>query len=161
MGQRRSNRPDVASVGGMDMLHTENRHLEKSAMTDARAEMPRVLVVDDEPLMGATLEVTLGDEYTVEVVSSAPAAEELLENDGGFDLILCDLMMPGRSGMDLHRWVEQKKPDLADRMIFMSGGAYTAEAHDFLERAGKRRIDKPFDVDSLLELMREIRKNAA
>jgi DNA-binding NtrC family response regulator len=141
------------------MLHTNDRQLEKTAMKDARLQMPRVLVVDDEPLMGATLEVTLGDEYTVQVVSSVPAAEELLESDGGFDLILCDLMMPGRSGMDLHRWVAQKKPELAGRMIFMSGGAYTTEAHDFLERFGTHRIDKPFDVDALLDLMREIRES--
>ncbi len=120
-----------------------------------------MLVVDDEPLMGATLEVTLGDEYAVDVVSSVGAAEQLIESDGRFDLILCDLMMPGRSGMDLYRWVSQKKPELADRMIFMSGGAYTAEAHEFLERVGRHRIDKPFDVDALLDLMRDIRKSAA
>ncbi len=143
------------------MLHTEKRQPEKSGVKDARGAMPRVLVVDDEPLMGATLEVTLGDEYAVEVVSSVPQAEELLTRDARFDLILCDLMMPGRSGMDLHRWVEESRPELAGRMIFMSGGAYTAEAHEFLERAGRRRIDKPFDVDTLLDLMREIRKDAA
>jgi DNA-binding NtrC family response regulator len=142
------------------MLHTNDRQLEKSAMKEGRIEMPRVLVVDDEPLMGATLEVTLGDEYEVEVVSSVPAAEELIENDARFDLILCDLMMPGRSGMDLHRWVAQRKPELAARMIFMSGGAYTTEAHDFLERFGTHRIDKPFDVDVLLDLMREVRESA-
>jgi DNA-binding NtrC family response regulator len=143
------------------MLHTNDRPLEQATMKDSRVTMPRVLVVDDEPLMGATLEVTLGDEYAVEVVSSVPAAEEALEGDGHFDLILCDLMMPGRSGMDLHRWVAQKKPELASRMIFMSGGAYTSEAHDFLERFGTHRIDKPFDVDVLLDLMREVREGAA
>lgn len=146
----------------MDMLQTENRQADKSAMKDARAALPRVLVVDDEPLMGATLEVTLGDEYAVEVVSSVPAAERLIESDGQYDLILCDLMMPGRSGMDFYRWVTQKSPELTDRMIFMTGGAYTAEAHEFLEGAGKhRRIDKPFEVDALLELMRDIRMSAA
>ncbi|MBC7172028.1 MAG: response regulator [Polyangiaceae bacterium] len=143
------------------MLHTENRQPEKSGVKDTRGSMPRVLVVDDEPLMGATLEVTLGDEYTVEVVSSVQAAEQRLQSDGGFDLILCDLMMPGRSGMDLYRWVAQAKPELASRMIFMSGGAYTSEAHEFLERVGRHRIDKPFDIDALLDLMREIRKTAA
>ena len=139
------------------MLHTEKSQPDRSRGTTPRVTMPRVLVVDDEPLMGATLEVTLGDDYAVEVVSSVAAAEALLKLDSSYDLILCDLMMPGRTGMDLHRWVAEAKPSLAKRMIFMSGGAYTAEAHDFLERVGSRRIDKPFDVDGLLDLMKRVR----
>lgn len=139
------------------MLHTEKSELERSRGTTARMTMPRVLVVDDEPLMGATLEVTLSDDYVVEVVSSVAAAEALLKQDSSYDLILCDLMMPGRTGMDLHRWVAETNPALVNRMIFMSGGAYTTEAHDFLERVGSRRIDKPFDVDGLLDLMKQVR----
>ena len=89
--------------------------------TDAAAERPRVLVVDDEPLMGATLEVTLGDDYEVILARSVDEARRLLVDDRSVDVVLCDLMMPKESGWHLHSWVLSNRPALADRMIFETG----------------------------------------
>ena len=46
-------------------------------------------------------------------------------------------------------------PAQADRMVFVTGGAFTERAHDFLERVSNARLTKPFEVESLLSLVRE------
>ena len=125
--------------------------VQSTATPNAR---PRVLVIDDEPLMGTTLEVTLGDRYDVAVVQSGRAARGLLEEDASFDAILCDLMMPEFSGMDLHRWLLEHRPALAPRVVYMTGGAYTEDARSFLERVA--HVEKPFDVDDLLDTLQEV-----
>lgn len=127
----------------------------ESAIRSARVpKRRRVLVVDDEPMIGATLRVVLADEYDVMVVDSGREARRVLEADPAFDAILCDLMMSDVSGMELYEWVRATSAALADRMIFMTGGAYTERARRFLESTANARIDKPFDTDELLDLMR-------
>lgn len=116
----------------------------------------KVLVVDDEPLMGTTLRVTIGEENDVVVCTSGVEARELLATDDSFDVILCDLMMPGFSGMDLFAALDGERPDLAERMVFMTGGAYTPEARNFLRKVPNAQVEKPFDIDSLLGLIREM-----
>jgi CheY-like chemotaxis protein len=117
---------------------------------------PRVLIIDDEPLIGATLRLLLLDAHDVDVVGSGEDAKERLESGERYDVILCDLMMPAPSGMDLHAWLASSGSELADRMIFMSGGVFTEEAQAFLERVPNPRVDKPFDHEHLLELIREV-----
>lgn len=117
----------------------------------------RVLVIDDEPMMGTTLRMALAEDHEVVIVESGEAARDLLKQDGGFDAILCDLMMPDLSGMELHAWLVQNAPQLARRVIFMTGGAYTESARRFLAAVGNPNIQKPFDVDDLLALVEQIR----
>jgi len=119
----------------------------------------RVLIVDDEPLIGTTLKVLLADEHDVEVASSGEAAQKLLTDDPGYDVILCDLMMPGVSGMDLFAWLASESPDLATRMVFMTGGVFTDEARVFLEGIPNARVEKPFDHDVLLQIIRDLDPN--
>ena len=66
-----------------------------------------------------------------------------------FDLILCDLMMPDMTGMDLHRELARLVPEQASRMIFLTGGAFTAKARRFLSETPKEHIEKPFDPANL------------
>ncbi len=131
----------------------EARH--SSGWAVRHAPEKRVLVIDDEPMIGTTLRVVLADDYDVAVVQSGTAARELLERDRAFDTLLCDLMMVDVSGMDLHAWLSERDPPLASRMIFMTGGAYTDRARSFLRRVDNPRIDKPFDTDELLKLIHD------
>jgi CheY-like chemotaxis protein len=83
-------------------------------------------------------------------VRTAPrAALELLTVDSAFDLILCDLMMPGMTGMEFYAELSRTVPELAPRTVFMTGGAFTAGASKFLESVPNRRLDKPFSADTL------------
>lgn len=115
---------------------------------------PRVLIVDDEPMIGATLRVLLEADNDVSVAQSGAQARQLLAAHE-FDLILCDLTMPGESGMDLHRWLATRTPRAADRMVFMTGGVFTDEAREFLDGVDNRKLEKPFETADLLTVMRE------
>jgi CheY-like chemotaxis protein len=66
-----------------------------------------------------------------------------------FDVILCDLMMPRMTGMELHGELSRTAPDQAARIVFMTGGAFTARARDFLSTIANARVDKPFDAAGL------------
>ncbi|MFW5924678.1 MAG: response regulator [Myxococcota bacterium] len=118
----------------------------------------RVLVIDDEPMMGTTLRMALADQHDVVILRSGTEAHRLLTDDHDFDAVVCDLMMPDVSGMELHAWLSDRAPSLAQRMIFMTGGAYTDDARRFLERVGNPHMQKPFDVKDLLDLVEELRR---
>jgi CheY-like chemotaxis protein len=106
----------------------------------------RILVIDDEPMIGATLRILL-DEHEVTVVTSGRAARELLERGTEVDAILCDLMLDDFTGMDLSRWLEKERPALVARLIFMTGGAFTDEARRFLRNIpASRQLEKPFSA---------------
>jgi CheY-like chemotaxis protein len=64
-------------------------------------------------------------------------------------------MMPEMSGMDLHAEITKHFPALAERMIFMTGGAFSGHAQAFLERVSNPCLTKPFDSKQLLSLIQE------
>ncbi|NLY94083.1 MAG: response regulator [Myxococcales bacterium] len=109
--------------------------------------------------MGATLELTLSDEYDVRVFQSAERALEALAAGEHAEVILCDLMMPQLSGMAFHEKLGSVRPDLVGKVLYMSGGAYTPESREFLATSGARSISKPFDFDLLLATLRELRES--
>ncbi|WP_394821203.1 ATP-binding protein [Pendulispora albinea] len=114
----------------------------------------RILIVDDEPALGPSLAIALSDEHDVLFTRSGREALELLAKDDGFDVILCDLMMPDLTGMDVYEKLEETRKDLADRMIFVTGGSFTARSADFVASIAPRILEKPFDVQRLREIVR-------
>jgi len=111
----------------------------------AAARRGRILVVDDEVMLVKIVTRILSREH--DVVSTLSAKEALAMCAGGekFDLILCDLMMPEMTGMDLFGELSVVAPEMANRMIFLTGGAFTAKARNFLTDPPKEHIEKPFD----------------
>lgn len=105
---------------------------------------PRVsiLVVDDEPLMGSAISRVLAD-YQVVALTSAEVAMARIADGEQFDVIFCDVMMPRFSGIDLYRRLERDAPEMLDRLVFITGGAYTTEAVEFLEQIPNVRLEKP------------------
>lgn len=63
-------------------------------------------------------------------------------------------VMAGLFAMDLHRELQQVAPGQANRMIFMTGGAFTAKARQFLSETPRENIEKPFDVANLRALVK-------
>jgi signal transduction histidine kinase/ActR/RegA family two-component response regulator len=114
----------------------------------------RVLVADDERLIRRAIARALPRCVIVEA-ESGEQARQILAHDRDFDLILCDMMMPRMSGMELHEWLSGIDASMARRMVFITGGAFTAPARAFLERGDVRRLEKPFDGASLRKLVRE------
>jgi two-component system, cell cycle sensor histidine kinase and response regulator CckA len=121
----------------------------------ALSHLHRVLVVEDEEAVAEGLRLLLEHEYDVDVASSGQQALELLLCGKRFDAVLCDLMMPGMSGIQLFEALKLKAPGLEQRLVFMTGGAFTPEAETFLDEISNARVEKPFDfakVDRLLRL---------
>ncbi len=114
----------------------------------------RVLVVDDEPLVGRAVWRMLAPHHDVVVLTSARAALDRLAVDAGsFDVVLCDIMMPDMTGMELHVQLSELAPGLAARTIFLTGGAFTPTAGRFLERIPNPRLEKPFEPQALRDLV--------
>jgi CheY-like chemotaxis protein len=113
----------------------------------------RILVVDDEPHVRASLYRLLGGEHEVLTMGSGAEALAYLDVDARVDVILCDLMMPDVTGMALHAELSARVPEHAARMVFLTGGAFTAQALAFLEAVPNPRVDKPFDGPELRRIV--------
>ena len=83
------------------------------------------------------------------VAGSVPEALHVLAENPNVDLIFCDLMMPELTGMDLHERLVAEYPELAPRVVFLTAGAFTTRAVDFLASTHNPHIDKPFDPVAL------------
>jgi PAS domain S-box-containing protein len=116
----------------------------------------RVLVVDDEPAIGAAIGRVLSSEHDIVTRTRAEDALDAIARGERFDAIVCDLMMPNMTGMDLHASLERIAPDQARRMIVLTGGAFTERAREFLERVALQRCDKPFDPPRLRHIVRGV-----
>ncbi len=133
-----------------------------AAPGDANAAVYRVLVVDDEPLVGRML-AALWEKHDVHVFEDA---EQALAELGlqHFDLVLCDWMMPKMTGEQFYRALCRTRPDLADKFVLMTGAAPSAA----LERLGQELrhpvLKKPFSptaLDHYLELIPKQRAASA
>ncbi len=109
----------------------------------------RVLLVDDDDLIRSSVARLLARHHVEAVGDGERAIVRALAEE--FDIILCDLMMPGTSGMDVYRRICAVRPELGPRFIFISGGANTAAAEAFLAEPGRERLDKPFGGEALRE----------
>ncbi len=116
----------------------------------------RLLVIDDEEAIRKTLIRLLGRDHEVMAAASGKEAQAILESDANFDLIVCDLMMPQMTGMDLHAWLAGRNSRLAAQIVFMTGGAFTPKAHDYLSGTGNLKIEKPFSGANLRRLVGEL-----
>lgn len=115
-----------------------------------------ILVVDDEPAICSSLRRVFSRQYVVTVATSSVAALELLRGGERFDLVLCDLMMPEVSGVELFRAALRLAPEQAGRFVFMSGASVTAQMSAFLSSVPNPFVAKPFDMRRLTSLVRDV-----
>lgn len=113
----------------------------------------RILVIDDDPGVGRALRLMLEDEHDVTSFTSPREALRKLLQDPGFDLIFCDLMMPELTGMDIFQVLRFNRPGYESRVVFMTGGAFTAAAKRFLAQVPNARIEKPFNLKALQRMV--------
>ena len=111
----------------------------------------RVLVVDDEPLIGESVRKALSG-HQITVVHSGAEAIAACDRTR-YDLVLCDIMMPGVSGIDVYETVRLRQPEQAARFVFMTGGAFTPKAKGFLDRYSGEALAKPFTLADLRDLV--------
>ncbi|MCK6591055.1 MAG: PAS domain S-box protein, partial [Polyangiaceae bacterium] len=116
----------------------------------------RLLVIDDEVKLGKAIAHELSLEHDAEVVTSGEEALARFRRGERYDVILCDLFMPAMPGMTLYEELRRIAPCQADRMIFLTGGAFTAGARKFLAEIANHSLEKPFDMDRLRDMVREV-----
>jgi PAS domain S-box-containing protein len=116
----------------------------------------RILVIDDEEGIRAAVVRALRSTHEVLTANSGKEGQALLEKDRRFDLIFCDLMMPAMSGMDLHAWLTSQDAKLAEQIVFITGGAFSPGAAEYLSKVGNLRIEKPFDMHALERMTAEL-----
>lgn len=119
------------------------------------SDRPRILVIDDEPAIGRSIKRMLKSDYEVHAVGDGTAALEELGRSA-FDGILCDVTLPGMDGTDLYSEIRRRHPTLASRIVFVTGGTFSARSQAFLDSLANKTIRKPFAVEEIRSALREI-----
>jgi signal transduction histidine kinase/CheY-like chemotaxis protein len=114
-----------------------------------------VVVIDDEPLVSEAISGLIGREHEVAVAHDGVTGIELvLGLTVEVDMILCDLMMPRMTGSELYAELRRRRPGMEEKLVFMTGGAFTAAARAFLASVPNLCLDKPIEAAALREHIR-------
>jgi CheY-like chemotaxis protein len=125
------------------------------SLAKTRGVKPTVLIIDDERPVVTMLARFLESSYDVRHTTVPDEALTLLSAQR-FDVILCDVMMPGMSGIDLYRAAQERSPGSERRMVFMTGGGLHPEIYEFLRDAERPKLEKPFDIQELKRVLQQV-----
>lgn len=116
-------------------------------------QLPRLLVIDDEPRLGRTLSIAFSGCYEVVSAKSARQALDILQHNSAFELVLCDLQLPDIPGVDVFEELSQRWPHLESRFVLTSGGNFGGAAEHFAEHRPEQCLPKPFMIEQLDDLL--------
>ena len=112
----------------------------------------RVLIIEDQEALALTLIRVLTPRYDLERAGRVrDALARLREARPAFDAVLCDMVLPDGTGIDVFEGVRGE--GVAARFVFMTGGALTQEVAEFLDRVPNPKLEKPFPIAALEELL--------
>jgi signal transduction histidine kinase len=118
-------------------------------LSSAASPRRRILVIDDEQSVVQLVDQVLRERHDVVGTTDPHQGLERLLGDAVFDVVVCDLMMPSLTGMDLYASVAEAKPGMERRFLFATGGPTTDRARAFLAMIRNARLMKPFSVAQL------------
>jgi CheY-like chemotaxis protein len=124
-------------------------------MARPAARRGRILLVDDDRLIAVTVARALGAEHDVTALMRAQDALDRMTGGDRYDVILCDVMMPSMTGIEFYDRLSRELPDQAERIVFLTGGAFTSTARTFLDEVPNMRMEKPFEVQALRALIND------
>lgn len=128
----------------------------KSPIPSSTATRPPVLVIEDEPSVAAFLRAALASRgYEVTSSPSSARALALLASEE-FSGVISDLRTPGGvNGADVYEWLRHNRPELASKMIFVTGDTASRETISLLAQTRTPCIEKPFRVKELIKTVEE------
>ncbi len=159
-----SSRENQGTTFTIELPVATDTRCEPKAPTPSRiTEMPsatrrRILLIDDEPLLLKSLARMLQAHHDVSSAIGGGKGLTCLRENGSFDIIICDLMMPEVDGLHVYQTLSKEFPGLVSRLVFLSGGVFTDRMSSFLQEYQPRLLDKPVSRDALLDIINEIAK---
>jgi DNA-binding NtrC family response regulator len=132
----------------------ERRRRPTTVRVPAAPRRARILAIDDEPMLLAGLKRTMRD-HDVVCLDNARDAITLLAGGEVFDLIFTDLQLPQTTGMDLYLHLADAQPEMARRVVFLTGGATSEHVVDFLASVANPCLEKPVFADDLRAFVRD------
>lgn len=145
----------VATSAPAEPVHDASIPAPSSSSSRPQASKARVLIIDDERPVATMLARFLESTYDVTLATLPEEALRLL-SECRFDVILCDVMMPGMSGIELYKFVQERDPGSEQRMVFMTGGGLHPEVYAFLRDAERPKLEKPFDIQELKRVLQQV-----
>ncbi|MEO9157641.1 MAG: ATP-binding protein [Kofleriaceae bacterium] len=118
----------------------------------------RILVIDDEPLVRNALARALATDHEATTADGGEEALVAVAKDT-FDVILCDMMMPGMSGREVYRRIARDHPGLERTIIFITGGTLAADLDAFLASTGAACLMKPFRLEQLIDMIARVARD--
>jgi nitrogen-specific signal transduction histidine kinase/CheY-like chemotaxis protein len=120
----------------------------------------RVMLVDDEPQVAHTIERLLRRDYDITVALCGQDALDHITRGARFDAIVSDVMMPNMTGLELIEELQRLAPDQAQRLIFLSGGVFTAQTRERLDQIGVPQLEKPDTARELRDCVTRVAGDA-
>jgi CheY-like chemotaxis protein len=140
-----------ASDAPEDTMMVPTRHPSDSRM---RLRLARLLVIDDEPHIVDALTAALSDEFLVEGTTDPHEALHVLLSGRSYDAVLCDVVMTALNGLDLRDRLHALAPEIAARIVFMTGGIRDARTRDRLDAVPNPCLGKPMSTAELRTFLR-------
>lgn len=124
-------------------------------MTEPEGSKKRILVIEDEPTIGLLCKrVLTASGFDVDVVNNGLDAKKVAE-EKDYALCVSDVRLPGMTGIELYEHWKANKNPIAERVVFITGDAMSNYIRDFLKKAERPSVMKPFEPEDLVEAVRK------
>ena len=130
-------------------ISSNNFTLASSSVELTNANVHEVLVIDDDPVFSRAARRALRPHRVRESATASEAALQLLEVQYVPSIVVCDLMLPGSDGTELHARIRDVRPDIAARFLFVTGGTLSKTTADYIRESGCLALQKPIDFTRL------------
>ncbi|MEZ4444315.1 MAG: response regulator [Polyangiaceae bacterium] len=147
-----------------DVVFPEDTGLQPSTSTRRKTGIPspaqtrrgRVLLIDDEAMLRKAVHRVLQTQHDVIEASDGQEGLDILAGDPSFDVIICDLMMPGLDGPGVYDALQKRSPELLERLVFLTGGAFSDRTKAFIASAQPIVVEKPVSNDLLRGIVQRL-----
>ncbi len=123
--------------------------LVSSGVELSNANVHEVLVIDDDPVFSRAARRALRPHRVRESATASEAELQLLEDQYVPSIVVCDLMLPGTDGTELHARIREARPEIASRFLFVTGGTLSKTTADYIRTSGCLALQKPIDFTRL------------